>query len=147
MRDYIPNQISIDGRNIPYRINTAHEYLKQKLEMTESEIEEFHEKRNHIYKRINHILAIKQAWFLLRRTSHSCGSLSEDLFSLKGELIRDLLHYEFFFDEEFVEMQGEPFKICQKCGVKFWHSYLDNKNSHGGPYTPDYKKDLDHEPS
>lgn len=107
MRDYIPGRISIDGRNIEYRLVTASDYLEAKNEWTEEQIEEFCEKNHEIYELINQVMALKQSCYLMRRVSYSCGSLSDDLYNLKLRLIHELRDkYQFEFDDDFVESYG-----------------------------------------
>lgn len=106
-REYVPNQISIDGRNIPYQIVTARDYLLEKelIDETEESFESFMEKdKNYeIYDKLTQILALMQSHYLMRRVSYSCGTLSEGLWQLKNELIWDLKNnYNFEFDEELV---------------------------------------------
>ena len=112
MRDYIPGNIKIDGRNIPCRIFTALDYLIEKGIVTldenddyEDSFEEFMNKDNgnEIYDLITEILALKQSYYLMRRVSYSCGTLSEGLLRLKNSLVYELKDkYNFEFDEEFV---------------------------------------------
>lgn len=103
MREFIGDFISIDGRMIGYRINTVTEYLKAKG-LTEDEIEDFAVKNDEIHKLINQIIAVKQSCWLLRRTSHSCGSLSDNMFELKLKLILELKEqYNYTFDDELME--------------------------------------------
>ena len=103
MRDFIGDHLHIDGRMIAYRLVNAGDYLQAKG-MTEEEIEDFADTKPAVYELINQIMALKQACFMFRRTSYSCGSLGEDLYRLKMRLIREL-HDEhgFDFDDEFVE--------------------------------------------
>lgn len=104
MREYIPKRISIDGRNIEYRLVTASDYLEAKNEWSEEQIEEFCENNEEAYQLINQIMALKQSCYLMRRVSHSCGSLSDDLYTLKVRLIHKLREkYQFEFDDDFVE--------------------------------------------
>lgn len=107
MRDYIPGKISTDGRNIEYKLVTANDYLRTKEGLTEEEIDNFLDNKYELYNKINQIMAIKQSCYLLRRVSHSCGSLSDSLYELKLELIMDIKDkYGFSFDDEFVENYG-----------------------------------------
>lgn len=104
MRKYIPGDISIDGRNIPYTVSTAAIYLMEHDGLSENEMYDFMENKYDIYQRINQIIALKQSCYLLRSVSYSCGSLSEDLYQLKMQLIyelREIYHYE--FDDEWME--------------------------------------------
>jgi len=106
LRDYgCEDNLRIDGRNIPYQIFTAAHYLYAKNEdWSEEDIEKFQEENNGIYERITQIIALKQSCVLLRNTSHSCQSLSDRLFDLKLELIRELSDkYNYDFDEELFE--------------------------------------------
>ncbi len=108
MRDFIGDQLDIDGRMIVYRLFTAHCYLMAKG-MSEKEVEDWADKNWSAYELITQIMALKQACFLLRRTTHSCGSLSDGLYSLKMRLIRELQEeHGFEFDDAFVERDGEP---------------------------------------
>lgn len=107
MRDYIPGRISIDGRNIEYMLITAGDYLEAKNEWSEEQIEEYCENNYEAYVLINQIMALKHSCYLMRRVSYSCGSLSEDLYSLKLRLINELREkYQFEFDDDFVENYG-----------------------------------------
>lgn len=105
-RDYIRKHLDIDGRMIPYRIFTALIYLKEKG-YSEEQIEKLHEENYEICQIINQVIALKQACVLLRHTSHSCQSLSDDLFQLKLRLIKELKEkYNFIFDEDMMENDG-----------------------------------------
>lgn len=104
LREYIGDNISIDGRMIWYRLVNATEYFLAKG-YSEKEVEDFFDKG--IGETVNQIMAIKQSCYLLRRTSYSCQSLSDDLFSLKNRLIHELREkYNFEFDDQFVEEYG-----------------------------------------
>ena len=104
MREYISKTISIDGRNIPYMLTTANDYFEERYKWNEQQIEEFIENNYGIYKLVNQIMALKQSCYLMRRVSHSCGSLSEDLYDLKMRLIHELKNnYKYSFDDDFVE--------------------------------------------
>jgi hypothetical protein len=104
MRQFIPGGISIDGRMIEYRLVTAKDYLEAK-EFSDECVEELIERG--VYTIINQIMGLKQSCFLLRRVSHSCGSLAVDLRELKVKLITELSEkYDFEFDDEFVENYG-----------------------------------------
>lgn len=116
MRKYIPGNISIDGRNIPYTIVTAEDYLvaKKIIDSDAENYDELFEKWENenleIYERITQILALKQSCFLMRRVSYSCGTLSEGLYHLKNELIAELKEkYNFEFDDNFVENYEYPY--------------------------------------
>ena len=55
-------------------------------------------------------MALKQSCYLLRRTSYSCGSLSDGLYRLKNELIAELeTNFNFSFDDDFVENFKSPY--------------------------------------
>lgn len=108
MREFIGDHIEIDGRMICYRLMSAHGYLRAK-KWSQKAIELFAVDQYEIYKLINQIMALKQSCFLLRRTSYSCQSLSDDLYSLKMRLILELKEkHNFDFDDEFVERDGKP---------------------------------------
>lgn len=116
MRDFIGDMIRIDGRMIPYKIFTASQYLQEKERYSEEEIEKLYDKKYEMCQMINQIMAIKQACFLLRRTSYSCGSLSDDLYDLKIRLIGELkAMYNFDFDDDFVENNG--LQIKKECSL------------------------------
>ena len=103
-REYINSTISIDGRNIPYPIFTANGYLEFKLGIGEKKLEQWVKKNEEIYTTLNQIIALKQSCFLLRHTSHSCGSLANDLYELKNSLIIKLEEkYNFIFDDDWME--------------------------------------------
>jgi len=108
-RDYIRRRLDIDGRMIPYRIFTATVYFEEKGYI-EEEIEKLYEEKYELCQTLNQVIALKQACVLLRHTSYSCGSLSDDLFQLKLRLIKELKNkYDFEFDEEFVENDGTDY--------------------------------------
>ena len=108
MRDFIGDKIHIDGRMIQYRLVTVSDYLHAKG-WSEDEIDEFADKKYEVYQMVNQVMALKQSCFLLRRTGYSCGSLSDDLHTLKMRLIRELKNeHDFEFDDEFVERDGKP---------------------------------------
>lgn len=116
MRKYIPNNIKIDGRNIPYAIVTAEDYLLAKdildgnAENYDEILEKWENENLEIYERITQILALKQSCYLMRRVSYSCGTLSDGLYHLKNRLIKELKdEYNFDFDEELVENYEYPF--------------------------------------
>jgi len=114
-RDYLGDHIHIDGRMIAYRLVTATDYFYAKGH-SEEEIEKLYE--NDIGELVNQIMALKQSCFLLRRTSHSCGSLSDNLFSLKERLIGELKEkYDFEFDNQFLEDYGLK-KFLEDYGFK-----------------------------
>lgn len=107
MREYIKNRISIDGRNIEYRLVTVSDYLEAKNGWAEQQIEEFCENNYEAYQIINQIMALKQSCYLMRRVSYSCGSLADDLYDLKIRLIHELEEkYQIEFDDDFVENYG-----------------------------------------
>ncbi len=104
MREYINEAVKIDGRKIPYPVYTAVDYLllHDKIEDIDAYMEENYE----LCKTINQIMAIKQSCFLLRNTTHSCQSLSDDLYELKIRLIAELKEkHNYKFDDEWVEDQ------------------------------------------
>ena len=106
LRRYIRGQIYIDGRNIPYSIDTAFSYLETKYGWTEDYIDEWIGEGDNalIYELITQILALKQSCFLLRHVTHSCQSLSDGLFHLKFRLIHELRNkYNLEFDDNLVE--------------------------------------------
>lgn len=103
MREFIGDYINIDGRMIGYRIDTAYNYLQAKG-LTDSETEDFIEENYEAYLLISQIIAVKQSCWLLRRTSHSCGSLSDHMYLLKIKLIKELREkQEIEFDDELME--------------------------------------------
>lgn len=105
LREYTgEDNLNIDGRNIPYQLLNAAYYFMAKHKFTEDELYKFSEDNYELYQRVNQIIAIKQSCVLLRHTSHSCQSLSDDLFSLKMELIKELKEkFNYEFDEQFME--------------------------------------------
>lgn len=121
-RKFSGKELKIDGRDIDYDLVTALDYLVAKnvdgLGEIEDEddferaIEEWEEKNYHIYERITQIMALKQSCYLLRRTSYSCGSLSDGLYHLKNELIAELeTKFNFIFDDDFVENFKSPYLV------------------------------------
>jgi hypothetical protein len=108
-RDYIREFVDIDGRMIPYRIFTATVYLEEKGYL-EEEIEKMFEEQYEMCQTLNQIIALKQSCYLLRHTSYSCNSLSENLFSLKLRLIKELKDkYNFEFNEDLMENDGTDY--------------------------------------
>jgi hypothetical protein len=108
IRGYLGDYLHIDGRYIWYRLVTAADYLRAKqIIINDEELEDFCENNYKIYELITQIMALKQSCFLLRRVSHSCGSLSDGLYDLKLRLIYELKEqYDFEFDDEFVDNYG-----------------------------------------
>lgn len=103
MREFIGDSISIDGRMIGYRIVTVSDYLNEKG-LSEEEIEDFANNTPEIHQLINQIIAVKQSCWLLRRTSHSCGSLSYDMLELKEKLMSELKEkHGYNFDDVLME--------------------------------------------
>ena len=73
----------------------------------ENFIEDSHENYE-IFILINQILGLKHSHWLLRRTTHSCGSLSDSLYYLKNELIFKLKYdFNYDFNEEWVDSFSE----------------------------------------
>lgn len=105
IRPYIDNKkLSIDGRMIPYPLVTAGDYLKERHNMTQDEVDKFMDEHYEQYTMLDAIIAMKQSYFLLRHTEYSCGSLSENLYSHKNEMVaRYNETYDEPFDEEFYE--------------------------------------------
>lgn len=106
MREYIPNRISIDGRNIPYRIVTAFDYLVETgVLTTDVEYENWLEIGDNyrIYEKLTQLLAVKQSRFLLYHTSYSCQSLTDNLRLLEGELVNELLKLNFKVNENLID--------------------------------------------
>ena len=104
MREYKKGEICIDGRNIPYTVFTAADYLIHHDGLTEEAMYEFMNGHYGLYQKINQIIAIKQSCYLLRRVDYSCGSLSDDLYSLKMELILKIKNeYGYIFDDDWME--------------------------------------------
>lgn len=102
MRKYIKEKVTIDGRNIPYPVFTASQYLK--LHDGISDVDGFQDAKGEIYERITQILALKQSCFLLLHTTHSCQSLSDGLYDLKLRLITELRdNYNYEFDDRWME--------------------------------------------
>lgn len=145
MRDFIGDHIHIDGRMIAYRLVTASDYLSAKG-MSDDKIEKFQDKRYPVFQLINQIMALKQSCFLLRRTSHSCGSLSDDLYDLKNRLIKELKEvHNYDFDDEFVERDGQPQKYCKICKEPV--IIVDGALMHGTYYGPrKLRTNYDHQP-
>lgn len=123
MREYISKKVSIDGRTIPYTVATVSEYLAEHDHMTQEEIDRFCDHNYEVYQKINQILAIKQSCFLLRHTSYSCQSLSDDLYQLKLQMIRELEEkYGYKFDDAWMEtLVPEDYDSCNfhrmGCGI------------------------------
>ena len=103
-REYRKERLRIDGRTIPYTISTASGYLAAHDDMPDEKIDDFYNKNPDLYTRINQIIALKQSCFLLLHTSHSCQSLSDDLYALKIELIKEIKEkYGYEFDDTWME--------------------------------------------
>lgn len=116
MREYVKGDVSIDGRNIPIRLVTARDYFEAK-EFSDEDVDRFVE--TGVFHMVNEIMGLKQACFLMRRVSHSCGSLGEDLYSLKGRLISYLKEkHDFDFDDTFVNEYGFTDKQLKEMGIR-----------------------------
>lgn len=103
LRDFIGDKIKIDGRMIGYRIFTAVGYLKAKG-LSREEIENFSEENYEIYELITQIIVVKHSCWLFRRTSYSCGSLSDGMYNIKLKLINELKDkYNYDFDDNLME--------------------------------------------
>lgn len=144
MRDFIgEGNFTIDGRLICYRLVTVCDYLRAKG-MSDQELSDFQDKHSEVADKINQVMGLKQSCFLLRRVSESCGSLADDLYSLKNRLIRELKEqHDFDFDDDFVERNGEPEKHCRHCGKPMIVCY-DKSVQHGNYHTYDMMTDADH---
>lgn len=106
MRAYIDRKFTIDGRNIPYPVFHSAEYFE--LHDQIGDVDCFMEQHVEINMLVTQILALKQACFLLRNTSHSCQSLSDGLYMLKLRLITELEEkYSYKFDDEWMEKLTE----------------------------------------
>lgn len=106
MREYINKEIRIDGRNIPYPVFTAPQYFEMHDRV--ENVDDFIEENEDIYTLVTQILALKQSCFLLRRVSHSCQSLSDNLYYLKNRLIAELREkYNYEFDDNWMERLTE----------------------------------------
>lgn len=133
MREFIGDRIQIDGRMIVYRLVTARDYLRAKG-MSEEDADNFADYQDSTHQLLTQVIALKQACFLLRRTNYSCGSLSDGLFTLKMRLIHELREkHGFEFDDEFVERDGQPQKVCSTCNEPYVE-YRDGSKRHGMYY-------------
>lgn len=101
-REYIKQEIHIDGRTIPYPIFTStgyfavHDRIKNVSEWTEEHVD--------IEELVTQIIALKQSGYLLSHTAYSCQSLSDGLFDLKHNLIKILREeYGYNFDEKWLD--------------------------------------------
>ena len=107
MRDYIPNpDLKIDGRNIPYKIVTARDYLLliNIIDETQESFEEFVESNYDIYQKLTQIIGLKNSIYLLRRASHSCQSITDNLYYLECRLFAELRNnYNFEVNENLLE--------------------------------------------
>lgn len=102
MRAYINTPVHIDGRCIPYPVFISSEYFA--LHDHIEDVDSFTENYPELDELVNQIMALKQSCFLLRHTSHSCQSLSDDLYRLKLRLIKELKEkYHYDFDDAWVE--------------------------------------------
>lgn len=105
IRPYIDNKkLSIDGRMIPYPLVTAGDYLEARHNMTQDEVDKFVDEHYEQYTMLNAIIAMKQSCFLLRNVSYSCGSLSDNLYAHKNDMVAKYNEtYDVPFDEDFYE--------------------------------------------
>lgn len=105
IRPCIDNKrLSIDGRMIPYPLVTAGDYLEAKYGMTVEEVDNFMDNHYEQYTMLNTIIAMKQSCFLLRSTSYSCQSLSDNLYEHKNDMVvKYNERYDEPFDEDFYE--------------------------------------------
>lgn len=98
------SKLKIDGRNIPYRLVTAADYLVAKNEGWNMEdVKQYKSVFPSQFIMLNQIMAIKQACVLLMHTSHSHHSLAKDLLALKRQLILELDAVGVEFDEKLVD--------------------------------------------
>jgi len=109
MREYINSPVKIDGRNIPYPVFTAADYLTHHDGI--ADVERFIDTQYEIYEYLTKILALKQSCFLLRHTTHSCQSLSDALYKMKCQMICELAEkYDYLFDDSWMEQLVESGK-------------------------------------
>lgn len=121
VRPYIgSDRLKIDGRTIPYPLVNSRDYLMaKKPEMTDEEYGEWQDANYEQDKMLNTIIAMKQSCFLLRYTSYSCGSLSDDLYQHKNEMV--VAYNEKYPEEPFDEKFYEEYR--NKMSVQYEHVY------------------------
>ena len=90
IREFVKGNVSVDGRNIGYRLFMANDYFKLKYNLSEEEVDKIIDEQEDLYNLVGQILALKQSMWLLDRTSHSCGSLTDSLWLLEARLIKEL---------------------------------------------------------
>jgi len=108
-REFIDKRISIDGRNLPFSIVTARDYLETvgKFDSRDEEGVELWINDNWtLYSLVNSIIALKNAHYLLRRVSYSCGSLADSIYETMEEK-EALLHKNFNMDFDFDLIYGK----------------------------------------
>ncbi len=105
IRPCIDNKkLCMDGRMIPYPLVTAGDYLEAKYSMATEEVDNFMDNHYEQYTMLNTIIAMKQSCFLLRSTSYSCQSLSDNLYEHKNDMVAKYNKtYDEPFDEDFYE--------------------------------------------
>ena len=104
MREYLSVPVEIDGRAIPYTVVHSVDYFAEHDKVPAEELDAFTEANPEIDRLVSQIIALKQSCFLLRHTTHSCQSLSDDLYVLKERLIKELKdEYDYTFDDEWME--------------------------------------------
>jgi len=102
MRNYIDAPVHIDGRNIPYPVCTAGDYLKYHDHV--EDLDDMFDNHYEICEYITQILGLKQSCFLLRHTTHCCQSVSDSMLRLKERLIKELSDkHNYVFDEAWVD--------------------------------------------
>lgn len=123
IRPYIDNKnLHIDGRMIPYPLATAIDYLEARYGMTQEELDSFTNNHYEQLTMLNTIIAMKQSCFLLRHTTYSCKSLSDDLYAHKNDMIaRYNKTYDEPFDEDFYENYRKNLsKVVEHLGDVDW---------------------------
>lgn len=102
MREYINFDITIDGRMIPHPVFTSSQYFI--LHDNIDNVDNYIDANPEIDELVTQILALKQSYFLLRHTTHSCQSLSDGLYFLKMKIIKELAEkHRYIFDDEWME--------------------------------------------
>ena len=81
--------MKINGKEIPfYPVVNAHDYLMTHDKMSQEEADAFKDQYDELYEMLNQIIALKHSCYLLRQCTHSCQSMSDDLYKLKKKLVR-----------------------------------------------------------
>jgi len=82
--------MQIDGRQLPFNIKTADDYLRVVMKLNDEQVEDYYNYRWETIDLITQIISLNLSIHILRRTNHTCQSLPDSLRELRGRLIGEL---------------------------------------------------------